>query len=47
MFRRIFKESEEEQADEDYIVVKLCFHCGRDGEYSEDDNMCRYCGFSF
>lgn len=42
MFRRFFKDRND---DEDYTEVKVCFHCGRDGEYEEDDDICRYCGF--
>lgn len=43
MFRRFFKDRNDE---EDY-TVKLCFHCGRDGEYEGDEDTCKYCGFPF
>ena len=44
MFSRFFKDRNDED-NEDYLVVKICFHCSRDGEYEEDENICRYCGF--
>ena len=43
--RRKINDYEEEDGDYD-TVVKLCFHCGRDDEYREDDDTCHYCGLS-